>query len=390
MAPRRPLKKRQIPNSSAMPVGAVDTDALLSLPQEILDEVLARLDLRDAVRTSALCRAWRRRWETLPSIDISIPSGKEALSTIDCVLLRCSGRVQRFYVSLDKLSARRLDDWLLVLSRRGCVEDIFLSPEPHEFFSLHSAVFSWRCLISVDLSACHIPPLPPDFEGFPVLKVLSLVDVKFQQNGEYQLEEIIETSPLLEQLILSEVHIGGDEFIEWEIRAPNLRHITICSTIDYGWAYSQEVNGTKILENLPCNFDNLKSLKLFMDFCELPPILSVFCLLKSMPNLEKLKMKIYNGEVQKVELNGEFLNAQWEDGMCANLQILEMTGINWLPNEISFMKLILSKARLLRTLWISHHGDCSVSHVDPLHELVTCGKASAQAQVLFKGAVENH
>ena len=239
MAPRRPLKKRQIPNSSAMPVGAVDTDALLSLPQEILDEVLARLDLRDAVRTSALCRAWRRRWETLPSIDISIPSGKEALSTIDCVLLRCSGRVQRFYVSLDKLSARRLDDWLLVLSRRGCVEDIFLSPEPHEFFSLHSAVFSWRCLISVDLSACHIPPLPPDFEGFPVLKVLSLVDVKFQQNGEYQLEEIIETSPLLEQLILSEVHIGGDEFIEWEIRAPNLRHITICSTIDYGWNFAE-------------------------------------------------------------------------------------------------------------------------------------------------------
>jgi hypothetical protein len=36
----------------------------------------------------------------------------------------------------------------------------------------------------------------------------------------------------------------------------------------------------------------LKSLKLFMDFCELPSILSVFCLLKSMPNLEKLKMKV--------------------------------------------------------------------------------------------------
>ena len=96
-------------------------------------------------------------------------------------------------------------------------------------------------------------------------------------------------------------------------------------------------------------------------------------------------VKIYYGKVQKIELNGEFLNAQWADGMCANLQILEMTGINWLPNEMSFMKLILSKARLLRTLCISHHDDCSVSHVDPLHELVTCGKASAQAQVLFKG-----
>jgi hypothetical protein len=68
--------------------------------------------------------------------------------------------------------------------------------------------------------------------------VLSLVNVNFQQNGEYQLEEIIETSPLLEKLILSEVHIGGDEFIEWEIRAPNLRHITICSNIDYGWNFA--------------------------------------------------------------------------------------------------------------------------------------------------------
>jgi len=240
MAPRRPRKKRRIPDSTAMPVGAVDADALLSLPQEILDEVLARLDLCDAVRTSALCRAWRRRWETLPSIDIYIPYGKQALWTVDCVLPRCPGRIRRFHVSLDELSARRLDDWLLVLSRRRGVEDLYLSPEPpYEFFSLHSTVFSWRRLISVDLFACHIPPLPPNFEGFPDLKVLSLANVKFQQNGEYQLEEIIETSPLLEKLILCEVCIEGDDFIEWEIRAPNLRHITICSNIDYGWNFAE-------------------------------------------------------------------------------------------------------------------------------------------------------
>jgi hypothetical protein len=62
-----------------------------------------------------------------------------------------------------------------------------------------------------------------------------------------------------------------------------------------------------------------------------------------------------------------------------------MTGISWLPNEMSFMKLILSKARLLHTLSISHEDNCSVSHVDPLHELVTYKSASAQAQVLFQG-----
>nr|XP_034583460.1 uncharacterized protein LOC117846411 [Setaria viridis] len=123
-----------------------------------------------------------------------------------------------------------------------------------------------------------------------------------------------------------------------------------------------------------------------MHFCELPPILLVICFLRSVPNLEKLKIRIYYGKEQKVEANGEFLNAQWADGMCANLQILKMTGINWLPNEMSFMKLILSKARLLHTLSISHDDDCSVSHVDPLHELVTYKSTSAQAQVLFQGA----
>ncbi|KAF8772380.1 hypothetical protein HU200_005825 [Digitaria exilis] len=408
MAPHRLRKKPPSPDATATPAPAVASYPLLSLPPEVVNEILTRLSLRDAVRTSALSRAWRRRWESLPSLDIDIGYGKQALWTVDCVLSRCSGRVRRFHTCLDELSARRLDDWLLVLSRRGGVEDLDLRPDqPYKFLSLHSTIFSWRRLISIDLFACHIPPLPQDFVGFPDLKVLSLGKVKLQRNGEYQLQEIIETSPLLEKLTLSELYIGedGDDFIEWEIKAPNLRYITICSNIDYGWNFAElpclhsavidlweyvghrdfakflaglvqarklnlcmyyapanaalpKVNGIKILETLPCTFQNLKLLKLFMHFCELAPIFSLFCFLKSAPNLVKLKIKI-----------------------------LKMTGINWLPNEMSFMKLMLSKARLLHTLSISHAYDCSVSHVGPLHELVTYGRASAQAQILFQDCV---
>jgi hypothetical protein len=43
--------------------------------------------------------------------------------------------------------------------------------------------------------------------------------------------------------------------------------------------------------------------------------------------------------------------------MCANLQIVQTIGIAWLPNEFSFMKLILSKARLLRTLYVDRNPD---------------------------------
>jgi hypothetical protein len=55
---------------------------------------------------------------------------------------------------------------------------------------------------------------------------------------------------------------------------------------------------------------------------------------------------------QSFEGNWEFLNALWSDDMCANLQTVRMIYVNWLPKQISFMKLILSKARLLRTLYV--------------------------------------
>ena len=67
---------------------------------------------------------------------------------------------------------------------------------------------------------------------------------------------------------------------------------------------------------------------------------------------------------------------------CANLQTLRMIYVNWLPKQISFMKLILSKARLLRTLYVDK---CPDHFDDPLVDLLKCRRASAQARVLFEG-----
>ena len=81
----------------------------------------------------------------------------------------------------------------------------------------------------------------------------------------------------------------------------------------------------------------------------------------------------------------EFLNALWTDGMCSNLQVVQMSDINWRPNEMSFIELILSKARLLRTLSISLSEEIVMSNEDALNELLRYRRASADAQVLFKG-----
>ena len=95
--------------------------------------------------------------------------------------------------------------------------------------------------------------------------------------------------------------------------------------------------------------------------------------------------KIFDEGEEQFEANGEFLNALWTDGMCGNLQVVHMIGINWRPNEMSFIELILSKARLLHTLSISHSEKIVMSTEDALNELLTYKRTSAEAQVLFKG-----
>ncbi|CAM0951558.1 unnamed protein product [Alopecurus aequalis] len=405
-------------------------DALISLPTGVLDSILARVGLRDAVRTSALSRAWRRRWEALPSLDLDFPRAKgdkgasAGLRAVDSVLLRCPGRVRRFYAYVDNLHAERIDDWLLVFSRRS-IEVFNLISVVDGFIALPSSLFSCTRLTTLRLYGCAIPPLPPvDFVGLPELRNLALINVRFQENGEYQLEEIIVTSPSLKELLLWDVEIAGD-FVEWTIQAPNLRHLNIRSAQDLGWnfgglpsLYSATIDirdylgdrdfsefltrfasitkleicthhsplkGAKILQTLPCTFGNLKSLKLYTQFCELPSILSTFCLLRNAPNLERLKIQIVNGAKQKNEANGEFQNAQWTDGMCANLQFVQITGIHWLSNELSFIELILSKARLLRILSVSHGEKCSVSNEAAVNKLLNYTRASSHADVIYEG-----
>jgi hypothetical protein len=232
-----PPRRRSAKKGRVSETAAVEADALISLPAEILDDILTRLGIRDAVRTSALSRAWRHRWEALASLDLEFLSPgddgapPEELGALDSILLRCPGRVRLFYAALDDAYAGRIHDWLRVLSRRGveilslCFNGTFPFPV------LPSSVFSCGRLTSLTLCACVIPLLPPGFVSFPELRKLALENIRFQANGEYQFEEIIDRLPLLEDLSL----IGGAYVRRWVIRAPNLRRLTIISEKNDVW-----------------------------------------------------------------------------------------------------------------------------------------------------------
>ncbi|PWZ19551.1 F-box/FBD/LRR-repeat protein [Zea mays] len=272
-------------------------DRLSSLPAELQDEILVRLDLRDAVRTSALSRTWRDLWKSLSVISLSFPFGTHP-SVVDSVLLRYIGpRVSLFRICVDDACADRIDDWLIALSRYR-VESIDMCGTLRSLgnFNLHSSIFSLGDLVSLLLKNCRIPPLPVGFPGFPALQKLVL-------------------------------------------------------------AY------------------------LCVDFNEIHSILSMFTMLRSCHNLQNLKIESRHVSYESFEADWEFLNALWTDGMCANLQIVRMIDIISLPNETSFMKLILSKATLLHTLYVGAH---PYDFDDHIIDMLKCKRASAQARVQFE------
>ena len=228
---------------SPLRVAAEAADPLASLPSHLLDEILRRLDIRDAVSTSALSRDWRRRWESVPGLALSFPEDTRPC-VVDRVLFQYTGpRVSRFAFQVDDASASHVDHWLVALSRRS-VESI--SQRPHADFdaediNLHSSIFACPHLVSLHLKWCGIPPLPVGFAGFPVLEELYFAYVTFPDNTERQLQAIIGGAPLLRVLSLLDVY----NYVDCVIEAPNLHSLTLGLEFDNVYHFGE----------LPCLHD---------------------------------------------------------------------------------------------------------------------------------------
>ncbi|KAG2584371.1 hypothetical protein PVAP13_6KG292600 [Panicum virgatum] len=232
-----PRRKQRL--SSPDPAAEAAAPSLDSLPPEILEKIISCLHVRDAVRTCSLSRAWRRRWESTPGIRFFWDSSAAAAppAAIDAVLARYACPVRDFcYWEIPEEAFARTDEWIPALAGKG-VQSLTLRFREYlrvDIHTLHLAVFSCRELTHLTLHGCFVPTAPPSFAGFPKLTWLSLTMVGFHEHGERDLEAMIHMSPLLETLELKDIQILGDEFDEWVIQAPNLRHLSFEADEDYG------------------------------------------------------------------------------------------------------------------------------------------------------------
>uniref|UniRef100_A0A0D9X8N4 F-box domain-containing protein n=1 Tax=Leersia perrieri TaxID=77586 RepID=A0A0D9X8N4_9ORYZ len=388
------------------------TDVLDSLPFDILDNILSRLHIYEVVRTSALSRAWRRRWESLPSVDLTRSPGIGA-SDVDSLLLRRTDAIRSFRLATRdrSWSPSAFHDWLLNLSRRGGLQELELTLRySYKHHKLNSCLFSFRELTSLRLYCCGIPHVPAEFAGFPNLKTLYLSVVKVQSPGGRGLATLVAASRLLQEVTLIDTKLAGDgSEDDWVIRAPNLWKLTIALGREYGGRledlarleecclfgpnYAKYLRGMSRLTKLTfyCNtilsteVDVLESLVLGVNFCKISHILAIFCLLRSAPVLEELDIWVWSDGTQEMKANDEFLNAQWINHMFAKLHVVRVKKVSCLINEMEFIEFILSKARVLRVLSLTLASNCPSSIEDTITEIIEYPRASPDAQVIFAG-----
>ncbi|KAI8527413.1 hypothetical protein RHMOL_Rhmol12G0073100 [Rhododendron molle] len=198
-------------------------DIISNLPRNVLEEILMRLTIQDAGRTSVLSRKWRYIWTTLPELVFMEEFCKESLvrarsdrlmMTIYKVLLLHHGPILKFTLSLSNLtSCPEIDQLIVFLSNNG-IREFTLHIQTGPFRSICCRNTSNLTDYSIDLNVKYcLAPIGVRETLLPTtlnhLRYLQLHDVCF---GE--LDEVsaflcfIRSSPNLEEI---EIRVSGIE-----------------------------------------------------------------------------------------------------------------------------------------------------------------------------------
>lgn len=215
----------------------MEVDRISALPWDVLDSILLRLPLKEAVRTSVLSSKWRHKWANLSQyvLDDKILSGldldkvarwNQIMKIFHQVEVNHKGPIEKF-----KLSAYCRPDhsilvqWIGFLSGK-CVKEFILqrfdSPMRFEFpFNQ----FSCPRLSILELFGCIIKlPSADAFEGFSCLRSLQLTEVCIDTDT---LESLILKCPVLERLTLLKI----DNQIFLKIQNTKLRYLKIVAAV---------------------------------------------------------------------------------------------------------------------------------------------------------------
>ncbi|KAK9051162.1 hypothetical protein SSX86_027788 [Deinandra increscens subsp. villosa] len=167
-------------------------DVICSMPDIVITNILDRLPIQDAVRTSILSSNWRFKWTMLSQLVFdenfytyleNTKYEKNYGRIISRLLLHLKGVITKFVLFVVEQTYPILDDedianWILFLSGKG-IENLRISKLIGPPFKLPAHLFSCLELKHMELHSCCFDP-PASFHGFPHLLSLRLWNVQYE------------------------------------------------------------------------------------------------------------------------------------------------------------------------------------------------------------------
>ncbi|OWM80804.1 hypothetical protein CDL15_Pgr006834 [Punica granatum] len=146
-------------------------DRISDLPTHLMDQILVRLPIKEAVRTSILSTKWRYKWASIPELvfhnDLECHpiDGRRLVDIVDHVLRSHVGPTVKFEACHeDVYDSRTINRWILRLSRMHIGEFVFYNIH-WKGHRLSTRLFALRDLVHLQLSWCIIK-LPVRFTDF--------------------------------------------------------------------------------------------------------------------------------------------------------------------------------------------------------------------------------
>ncbi|KAF5733974.1 hypothetical protein HS088_TW16G00415 [Tripterygium wilfordii] len=410
-------------------------DLITELPGNIVDNILRRLPLQDAVRTSILSKRWRYRWLTLsqllfdyqPHQQLDSFAKTKLVIAVYQALLNHQGPLVKFSLSVPDLgNCPDINHWLQFLSNRD-VQDFTLRIWTGEPYKLPDHFYSFAHLKHLNIHNCVFKP-PSKLKGFdrlvslefrnvifaaerfgifvsncPVLEILKLVDcphfyclrINAPCLKQLSFYGTFSTISLKNTPLLATVSIalnGMTEIAKYFKDGKSSNLIETVSGLHSIETLSAELDFVKFLaigginKRLPMTLDHLKILNLSnVHFDKFQEVSCTLCLISSSPNLQKLTIKASTGANPTVQTVAEYLKVQeFSDCSLDRLQVVKILEVSGVPAELELMKILLAASSSLEKLEILPREEKSIeTEYKILRELIRFRRASPKAEIMF-------
>ncbi|XP_023731543.1 F-box/FBD/LRR-repeat protein At1g13570 [Lactuca sativa] len=413
-------------------------DRISNLPEHLIDSILERVPLEEAVRTSILSKNWRYRWTTMKELVFDQQFSKKFakngafghngfIRIVNKVLFFHKGPILKFHVHVPNMfldNFEEVDQWVLFLSRNG-VNELLLN-NSNRRSELPSYLFCCLELTKLELHKCCFKP-PLEFEGFLNLEKLRLEDIDFGARlcgTKFNLPQLKKLSLLkctnvynfnikatrLQELIVYACHdamllrlldspclllvsIAFEKPIEDFVRVEEMNLATMLSNlskVEYFYINSYFLKfliAEKIPKLLPGAISSLKHLWLLdIQLGDLNQLHAVLCFLRNSPNLEKLFVRHFDMDprVDVGPASDHLESPNCLDSTLDQLKIVEMTCLKGSKPELLFIKLLLAHSPSLQKFTIKPSRASDVQkRYDIAKEVMQFPRASTKAKMFF-------